>query len=155
MASWRRELDMNSLPFLAFPYNIANMDCNVELSGGGGGAIDAPRLDPDLREKLLTLCFDAGADPESVRKGRPRPLSRSSASSPSHSVGLNRGEEIRELVFDLARKTFGPDVMLCRAYPNARSPDILCCLTSTVAVDPSFPQSRLGIKGGGSERALL
>ena len=123
------------------------------------GYIDAPRLDPDLREKMLTLSFDAGADPASVRKGSPRRQFRastgSSSASPSYSTGLNKSEEVREKLLDLAIETFGPDVMFCRAYPSARSPDILCCLTSTVAVDPTFPQSRMGIKGGGgSERAL-
>ena len=44
-------------------------------------------------------------------------------------------------------ETFGRDVMYCLPYPNARFPDILCCLRSTVAKDPSFIQARMGIKG--------
>ena len=50
-------------------------------------------------------------------------------------------------------ETFGPYVMYCLPYPNARFPDILCCLTSTMAKDKSFTQKRMDIKARRSENS--
>ena len=58
------------------------------------------------------------------------------------------------MVLELTVEAFGRDVMYCLPYPNARFPDILCCLRSTVAKDPSFKQARMGIKGRGSESSF-
>ena len=60
--------------------------------------------------------------------------------------------QVREKMLDLVMETFGRDVMYCLPYPTARAPDILCCLSGTVAHDKSFNQARMGIKGRRKEK---
>ena len=59
----RFEMGRNPLSPMALLYNIANINCNVELSGRS-----MPRMEPGLRDKMLSL---SGVTPKAIRKKRP------------------------------------------------------------------------------------
>ena len=82
------ELGRNPLIYIDLVYNIANIDCNVERSGNDRGL---PRLEPELREKMLAM---SSVEPKALRKRRPS-FRRTGEEKESPTTMPTKSEQVR------------------------------------------------------------